>query len=105
MFTECNNLLHPQLNSKLLTNSGDLAVLARNGSRHFALASGQVLNSFPRREQGKGFLAGAPFKNVQIFEHKSLHACYHSFLGLPSCFFLPSLPVPMSHLGYRNWES
>lgn len=64
MFTECNNLLHLQLNSKLLTNSGDLAMLARNGSRHFALASGQVLNSFPSREQGKGFLAGAPFKNV-----------------------------------------
>jgi hypothetical protein len=64
MFTECNQRLHPQLNSKRLTNSGNLAMLARNSSRHFVLASGRVLNSFLRGSRGKGFLLERSFKNV-----------------------------------------
>lgn len=67
MLAECNQLLYPQLNSMHLTNNGNLAMLARNSSSHFALASGGVLNSFLHGEQKKKkkeFLFKHPFKNV-----------------------------------------
>lgn len=53
MLAECNQLLYPQLNSMHLTNNGNLAMLARNSSSHFALASGGVLNSFLHGEKKK----------------------------------------------------